>query len=169
MEKKLTVLRYFAYSIEILLLFVIQGTPSLMPELFGGKPVLLIAAGLAIAAFEDETPSIVFGLACGVMCDLAISDSAGFFAVALTAACYAESLMFKTVIVRGFINSMIFDFCACVVIIGLYFLFFFIFKGYASPLTYFLNHYLSRIIYTFLSCIPVYFLNMLFYKKINAG
>lgn len=165
MEKKLTVIRYIFYSIEILIFYVLQGTPNLPPEILGGRPVLLICLALAIAAFEKELPAMFFGLACGVMCDLGLGNTIGFFAVALTAVCFFEAQLFKSVMVKNFVNSMAVCFAGCVLIIGLYFLFFYILKGYGSIIYYFVNHYISRIIYTFLCCIPVYFINKLLFVQ----
>ncbi len=167
MEKKLTVLRYISYSFEILILYILQGTPSLIPEIFGGKPVLLICVALTFAAFEKELPAMFFGLACGIMCDLGISNTIGYFSVILTAVCYFEALLFKSVIVKNFFNTMLYCLCGCATIICFYFLIFYIFRGYGNAFYYFLNHYVSRIVYTFLCCIPVYFINKFLYTQIS--
>ncbi|MCH5299697.1 MAG: rod shape-determining protein MreD [Ruminococcus sp.] len=165
MQKKLTVLRYFSYGIEILILYILQGTPNLIPEIYGGKPVLLICTALTIAAFEKEVPALFFGLGCGVLCDLAISNTIGYFAVVLTALCYLEAIIFNSVMVKNFLNTMLYAFCSCVLVIGLYFVFFFIFKGYTDIIYYFTNHYISRIIYTFVCVFPIYFLNMFIFTQ----
>ncbi|HCB90399.1 MAG TPA: rod shape-determining protein MreD, partial [Ruminococcaceae bacterium] len=49
------------YSIEILVLFVLQETPGLIPEIGGARPVMLIPAAVCIAMFESETPAMAFG------------------------------------------------------------------------------------------------------------
>lgn len=167
MERKFTILRYISYSLEILILYILQGTPNLIPEIFGGKPVLLLAVALTIAAFEKEVPSMVFGLICGMLCDLAVSNTIGYFAIAFLIICYFETLLFKTVMVKNFINTMVISFCACVLIIGIYFLFFYVFQGYGSEVYYFMNHYVSRIVYTFLTCLPIYFINKFLYSQIK--
>lgn len=168
MDKRLTVIRYIAYSAEILILYILQGTPGLVPELFGGRPVLLICAALTIAAFEEELPAMFFGVACGVMCDLGTGAGIGFFAITLTALCFIEAQLFKSVIVRNFINSIGLCLGGCALSIGLYFVFFYLLKGYDGAGYYFVSHYISRIIYTFLCCIPVYFLNMLLHTRLRA-
>lgn len=165
MQKKFTVLRYFAYGIEILILYILQGTPHLIPEICGATPVLLICTALTIAAFEEEIPALFFGLACGVMCDIALSNTVGYFAIVLTALCYFEAFIFSDLIVKSFLNSMLYALCSCIVVISLYFVFFYIFKGYGNITYYFVNHYLSRIIYTFILTIPVYFLNKLIFTQ----
>ena len=44
--------RYFSYSLLVILLYILQATPNLMPELFGSKPLLLLPLALAIASAE---------------------------------------------------------------------------------------------------------------------
>lgn len=167
MQKKLTVLRYFAYGIEILILYILQGTPNLIPQLYGSKPVILICVALTIAAFEKEVPALFFGLACGVLCDFNLSNTVGYFTIVLTVLCYLEAVIFSSVIVKSFLNSMLYAFCSCVLVIGLYFVFFYIFKGYGNIAYYFVNHYISRIVYTFICTIPMYFLNMLIFAQLR--
>ncbi len=167
MQKKLIVLRYFVYGIEILIFYILQGTPNLIPEICGGKPVLLICTALTVAAFEKEVPALFFGLTCGVLCDLAISNTIGYFTIVITALCCLESIIFNSIMVKSFLNTMLYTFCSCVVAIGLYFVFFYIFKGYGNIVYYFVNHYISRIIYTFICIIPIYFLNMLIFTQVR--
>ena len=40
--------KYFAFSLEVILLAVLQSTPKLLPELFGAKPFLLFALALIL-------------------------------------------------------------------------------------------------------------------------
>lgn len=168
MEKKFTVIRYIAYSAEILILYILQGAPDFPPEFFGGRPVLLICAALTVAALEEEIPSMLFGAACGVMCDLGAGIGIGFFTITLTLLCFFEAKLFSTVAVRNFLNSMALCLWGCVITIGLYFVFFYILKGYEAAGYYFLHHYISRMIYTFLCCVPVYFINKLLYARLRA-
>ena len=43
------VIRYLAYTLELLVLFMLQETPGLLPPLFGARPVLLFPAVITIA------------------------------------------------------------------------------------------------------------------------
>lgn len=167
MQKKLTVLRYFAYGLEIFIFYILQGTPYFIPEICGATPVLLICTALTISAFEKEIPALFFGLACGVLCDIALSNTVGFFSIFLTALCYLQAIIFNDFMVKSFLNTMLYAICSCVVVIGLYFVFFYIFRGYGNIAYYFVNHYLSRIVYTFICTIPVYFLNMLIFTQLR--
>ena len=55
------VARYLAYTLEILVLFMVQETPGLLPSVLGVRPVLLFPAVMAIAMFETEVPEIYDG------------------------------------------------------------------------------------------------------------
>ena len=55
------VIRYLAYTLELLVLFMLQETPGLLPPLFGARPVLLFPAVITIAMFETEIPALPLG------------------------------------------------------------------------------------------------------------
>ena len=50
--KRFRVLRYIAYTIEIIVFFIIQQTPGLIPSVYGILPTLLIPIACSIAMFE---------------------------------------------------------------------------------------------------------------------
>ena len=54
MALKYKIIRCVAYTIEIIILFVLQEIPYLMPSLLGVRPLLLIAAPMTIAILENE-------------------------------------------------------------------------------------------------------------------
>ena len=89
--KNLVFFKYFSYSLLVILLYVLQASPNLMPELFGSKPLLLLPFALAVASVENEVPSLVFGAVCGSLTDIAYGGGVGYFAIILTLVCYFES------------------------------------------------------------------------------
>ena len=52
-------IRYLAYVLELLVLFMLQETPGLLPSIFGARPVLLFPAVVAIAMLEPEVPALL--------------------------------------------------------------------------------------------------------------
>ena len=42
-------IRYLAYTLELLVLFMLQETPGLLPTIFGSRPLLVLPAVLTIA------------------------------------------------------------------------------------------------------------------------
>ncbi len=167
MTKHLTFFRCFSYSLEIILLTVLQSTPNLMPEFFGGKPLLLVPLALVIASRENRILSLVFGAVCGILTDIASGGFIGFFAVALTLLCYLESYIFSTYLVPGILPTVITAAISVPVLICLYFLVFTVCAGIPDWGVLFVNHYISRIVYTFVMIFPLYFINLFFYKKLS--
>ena len=167
MEKRYKIFRYIAYSIEILLLFVLQTTPNLFPQIGGSKPVLLIPAALTIAFFEEEIPALFFGLACGVILDLSVSNNIGYFAFILTLVGFIVSQIFRDYMVVSFSNSLAFSAIFITLVIIAYFLVFYLFSGKPEPGFYFVNHYISRIIYTICFAPALYGLNKFLYRSLK--
>ena len=153
---KLKKIRYAAYSLEIFLLLVLQGTPGLIPEVFGGKPVLLVSFALSIAAVEEVVPSLFFAAACGALADISAGGTIGFFAVSLTLLCYALCCLTRYYFSGGAAIAVVLCLAATVLILGARFLLFALPQGGAEL---FVSHYISRMIYTFAATVPLYFLN----------
>lgn len=159
MDKKFTVVRYIAYGVEILLLFILQSTPNLMPEIFGGKPLLLIPAAITIAYLEPEIPAMFYGIACGVLLDLGYGDNIGYYTILLGAVCFVLGWIFSDYMVVSFFNATAFSAIITTGLVCIYFLFFYLFAGKNEPGLYFVTHYVSRIVYTFLCGVVLYFIN----------
>ncbi|MEE0676027.1 MAG: rod shape-determining protein MreD [Ruminococcus sp.] len=153
---KLKIIRYAAYSLEIILLLVLQGTPGLIPEVFGGKPILLVSFALSIAAVEEVVPSLVFAAVCGALADISAGGTIGFFAVSLTLLCYALCCLTRYYFSGGAAIAVVLCLAATVLILGARFLLFALPQGGAEL---FVSHYISRMIYTFAATVPLYFLN----------
>lgn len=159
--------RYFAYTLEILVFYVLQGTPNLVPEIFGSKPLFLIPIALTIAARERIVPSLVFGAVCGALTDIGSGGSVGFFAITLTLVCFAEVSIYENYLVPSFLTVSIISVISVPCIIGMYFLFFRFFAGIEECGYLFVHHYISRIVYTLLMTIPFYYINRFLYRHLN--
>lgn len=162
MNKNLTFFKYFAYSLEIILLSVLQSTPNLLPEFFGSKPLLLVPLALVIASKEDKIPALIFGAVCGLVTDLATGGVIGFFAISLTLVCYFEAHIFSTYFASNLLTTLLVSVVAIPLMICLYFLIFKVIVGVPDSSILFVNHYISRIVYTFIMILPLYFLVRVF-------
>lgn len=60
-------IRYVLYAVEILLLFLLQDTPGLLPQIMGVKPLPVLSAALTIAMVEACTPAMAFGMYAGFL------------------------------------------------------------------------------------------------------
>ena len=151
-------IRYLAYVLELLVLFMLQETPGLLPSIFGARPVLLFPAVVAIAMLEPEVPALLFGVVGGLFCDFGLSGMLGFHALVLGVLCFFISLVIRTYLQ----NSMAPAILAGVWRIGLVVLaqwFFLYFFQYSYPAYALTHHYLPKYFYTLLFLPLLYLLN----------
>ena len=158
--------RYLAYSIEILVFFVLGSTPSLLPEIFGATPCILVALALTIAVFGNEVPAMIFGVACGMLTDLGFSNSIGLFTISLAIVCFILGFCANNFIAANFYNVMLTAVIVIMALLSLHFVFAFVIKGYDNAGVYFVNHYISRIVQTILCTIVFYFVNKFVYETL---
>lgn len=159
--------RYLSYVIEIILVHILSSTPNLFPELFGGKPTLLIVVAISIAVFEREISAMIFGLICGILIDFGFSNAIGTFTIGLTVICFILGYAANNIIVSRTWNMMLCSFVVILILFSLHFLFTYHLKGYGDDLNYILNHYVSRMIQTFIFSPLFYFLNKFLHTKFS--
>lgn len=157
---------YSAYGLEILIFYIFQGTPNFIPEFFGSKPLLLLPLAFTVSALEDEIPSAVFGAVCGILTDLGTGGFVGYYAILMTIICFFEAYIMKRYIVSGILTAFVFSAVATVLLVTVYFLIFFVMAGVENSGVYFVNHYISRIVYTFVLIIPLFYLNRFLHKSL---
>lgn len=168
MERKLKILRYIIYSIELLVLFIIQGTPNLIPELFGGKPSLLLPAAITIAMFESQIPALLFGTMGGLLTDIGNGGIIGFFAIIMTLFCYFTSYLTSEIILTKLSIALVISIISVSITMSLHFLFFYVLCGYGESEYFFTHHYLSRILYTIALTPIAYYTNRTLAIRISA-
>lgn len=152
-------------SAEILLLWLLQSTPKLFPELFGVKPFLLLAAAVSYAVCAEAVPAVIAGAVCGVLADISVGG-VGFFAFAVTLLCFALSRLLHTYINRNVLSCAVLAGGGIAAVLGLYFLLFRLFAGVPGSGMLFAGSYLPRMAYTFVCFIPLYFLNDLLCRRL---
>ena len=164
--KKYKIVFYAAVGLQVLILYVIQGTPNLFPEIFGSKPLFLLPLALSVAVIADETPSAIIGAVCGGFTDLGFSGNIGFYAITLTIVCFLISYAFRNKILPRFITAFLLSSLAIAAVICLYFLFFFVLKGVEESSVYIVNHYISRIVTSCVMFVPLWFLNGFLHRNL---
>lgn len=152
-------------SAEILLLWLLQSTPGLFPELFGVRPFLLLAAAVSYAACAETVPAVITGAVCGVLADISVGG-VGFFAFAVTLLCFALSGLLHTYINRNMLSCAVLAAAGIAAVLTLYFLLFRLFAGVPGSGMLFVSSYLPRIVYTVVCFVPLYFLNDLLCRKL---
>ena len=151
-------IRYLAYTLELLVLFMVQETPGLLPAVAGVRPVLLLPAAVAIAMFEEEVPALAFGIVAGLLCDFGFSRVLGFHALVLGALCFFVSLLVRTRMQANLVTAALNGAWALALTLGVQWLFFYYFR-YSQPGFAFRSHYLPKYLYTLLFIPLLYLLN----------
>ena len=151
-------IRYLAYVLELLVLFMLQETPGLLPSIFGARPVLLFPAVVAIAMLEPEVPALLFGVVGGLFCDFGLSGMLGFHALVLGVLCFFISLVIRTYLQNNIATAILTGVWSLglVVLAQWFFLYFFQYSYPAYALT---HHYLPKYFYTLLFLPLLYLLN----------
>lgn len=151
-------IRYLAYVLELLVLFMLQETPGLLPSIFGARPVLLFPAVVAIAMLEPEVPALLFGVVGGLFCDFGLSGMLGFHALALGVLCFFISLVIRAYLQNNMATAILTGVWSIglVVLAQWFFLYFFQYSYPAYALT---HHYLPKYFYTLLFLPLLYLLN----------
>ena len=137
MALKYKVIRCVAYTIEIILLFILQELPYLMPSLLGVRPLLLIAAPMTIAILENH--AIVLGVL-------------GFFI----------GLLAVNLVKTNVLTSQLCTAAAVFAVISLHFVFFYLLRGYDMASYAYQKYYLPMMLYSFLPTPILYYFNKAF-------
>lgn len=161
------VIRYLAYTLELLVLFMLQETPGLLPAIFGVRPVLLLPAAVTIAMMEEETPAMAFGIVAGLFCDFGLSGMLGFHALVLAALCFFVSCISRVYLQVNIITAVITGLWTIGLTIAAQWFFLYYFS-YSIPYYAFTHHYLPKYFYTMLFVPLVYLLNRGLFQAVQA-
>lgn len=152
-------LRWIAYFSEIIIFYILQNTPGLLPEIMGARPVLLISTVLTIAMFEGELAGIGVGIIAGLLIDFGGSGILGFHAIVLVIVCYFVGLLTMNLIRTNLLTALALSAIAIPLIFTLQWVFFYVVWGYGTDGYVYVTHILPRALYTFLTVPIVYFFN----------
>lgn len=167
MEGKLKFLRFFAYGLEIVILYVLSGIPGFLPSFSGNKPALLIPVALTIAVFESEIPSMIIGMVCGMLLDTGFTASIGYYTLTLTVICFVIGYCARNFFVTNFLNAMTIGALTTLALLLIHFVIFTLLAKTPDAGLYFLKHYLLRIIYTLIFLPPLFYFNRLFMSSMK--
>ena len=152
-------IRYLAYTLELLVLFMLQETPGLLPTIFGSRPLLVLPAVHTIALFEKELPAMIFGIVGGLLLDFGLSGVMGFHALILAVLCFLVSLLAQVYLQVNIVTAVFMGIWTAGIVICLQWVFLYYFRGYSLPGYAFMHHHLPKYFYTLLFFPLVYLLN----------
>ena len=153
--------RRTAIAVEILVIALLNDTVGLLPELFGGRPLLLISAALSVSACEEVAASVIFGAVCGALADIMSSGGIGFYAFALAVCGYFVPLLLRSKLKQSPPAALLLIFCSASAVIILRYALSAFSYGITDSAVLLARHGLSKIFLTFICAVPLYFLNRL--------
>ncbi|MDR1628165.1 MAG: hypothetical protein LBR79_05270 [Oscillospiraceae bacterium] len=161
MTKKafIDIIRWLIYLLEIILFYVLERNCGLIPEIFGGRPIILIPVFISIAIFEKEYVSMFFGIIIGAFLDVSISGFIGSQTAFLFILGYILGVLFTYFIDLNFLAFFLTSLIMIPVIIGYRFLFFYIIPGFDNIPYAFLHHLVPSVVYTAVISPVIYFVN----------
>ncbi|MBE6723020.1 MAG: rod shape-determining protein MreD [Ruminococcaceae bacterium] len=161
-------LRYLAYIFEIVLLFILQEAPGVLPEIHNARPVLLVPVAVTIALFEPQTEATTLGILCGLLLDTGMdSGILGLHAMILAVVCFIVSYLARDLLQTNVMTAFVICCIAMGVTVLLQWLLVYISLGYADPAYALVQHYIPRFLYSVALVFPIYALNRLFALRIQ--
>lgn len=161
MSKKvlIDVIRWFIYFLEIIFFYALERSYNLIPEVFGGRPVILIPVFIAVSIFEKEYASMIFGIVIGSFLDVSIGNFIGIQTIFLFILGYVLGVLFTYFVNLNFLTFFFTSLIVIPLIFGYRFLFFYILPGFDNVQYAFIHHLVPCAIYTAVISPVVYFIN----------
>lgn len=162
------VVKWFLYSLLLLLCYILQTIPGLF-EIFGIKPVLIAGAAFCVSMYEGPMVSAVYSMTAGLLWDISSDKLFGFNGIIFLIFGLFISLICIYYLHTKLLNSLMFCGAAMISQGFLDYLFYYSVWNYDNVSIMLVRHILPTIAYT-LAVIPVfYFLVRRIAEKCNIG
>lgn len=140
--------KWVVYGLEIFLVYVLQSTPALIPEIAGEKPMLTVLCAVSIALFEGDVTGMWFGLGTGLLMDTGSTGPFGFYGLSLMVVCFGFGMLVMYIMRNNAVTSLILGFTAVVIISFVQWIFFAQLAGGADLLFFITDILLPRCLYS---------------------
>lgn len=157
MIKSKIYIKWAVYILILLLVYILQMTPSLFPRFFSASPILIIPAAVMLSMHVGETEAAVIGLIGGFLWDVGGMFILGFNALILMVSCCAVSLLISFLMRNNILTALL---LGSGVLYLQYMLWWFFFKViWRNPQAFHILFYkaLPTIIYSAVFIIPFYY------------
>lgn len=108
--------KWVVYGLEIFLVYILQSTPALIPEIFGEKPMMVVVCVVSIALFEGDVTGMWFGLGAGLLLDTGSIAPFGFYGLILLVICFGCGTLVMYLMRNNMVTSLILGFIAVSVV-----------------------------------------------------
>jgi len=141
-------LKWTFYTAILLLIYYMQFTTGLMPELIGIRPLPVIPFVICVAMYEGEVYGGVFGIIAGLLWDFSANRVLGFNAIVLMILGIAVGLIITYLMQNNIYSAMILCGSSIFAIELFDWFFYYLLWGYDKPIYVFFRYYILIMIYT---------------------
>lgn len=150
-----TIIKYTLFGLIVFILYILQGTPGFM-QIFGVKPIFLIAFCINLAMLDGSTRAVTIYVVAGFLFELSAGRLVGMYTLPLLVMCWAAMVATKIFLKPNYRNTCAFSFVAMLIILSIDFLFNYILQGYrGSEIVYLKTVLLASTYSTIFS--PIYY------------
>lgn len=154
--RRIHLVKWVTYIIVLIVIFIFQFTPLLLPKIFDIGPLLLIPAVICIAMFEGESAGAAYGLIAGLLWDSQSGRLFGFNCLFLMLFGLTAGLLIKNLFRNTMISVLLFTLLSTIILELLKWYFFYNFYGDNQIFFALLQIILPTTIYTLILTIPIY-------------
>ena len=145
-SKKLK-MRHGMYAAVIFLSAVLYHS-GFIPDIGSASAMIMAPLCVSIAIHEKSIPSMAFGMLCGALWDLGVTQADGFYTVMMTAAGFICSSLSKFIVRKNLLSCLALTFLSVSLCSISYWGNFYLIKGYEGAWGLLLSYYLPSVIYT---------------------
>lgn len=167
MEQVYKYIRYLAYLIEILVFYIVEQVPNLIPYVNNVRPIILLPVAAMIALFEGSSVGLLFGFIIGLFLDCGATGSIGFYSIFVACLSFLVGVAAEKIINFNLFTAMAIAIAFISILYLFHFLIVFLFRGYSDILYTLFNHYFIGWLYTLLIAPFIYFFNKAFAMSIR--
>ena len=162
-------IRYLAYSLELIVLFILQETPGLMFSLWGERPSFLFLCMIAIAQFESEIPAMAFGVFGGLLLDYGMGGVMGMHALIMGVLCYIISSFSRNLLRNNVLTAFLVSIGALALVFVCDWVFDYVLVYEQYHVYALTHHYLPRYGITVIWTPVTYFFNRAFFMRLRSA
>ena len=161
-------LHYAAYGFLLLFLYLLQMTPNLVPQILGGRPLLLILAVVCIGMFNAPVVGGIFGAIAGFVWDMFSDRLTGLGGLYLLAVGCACGLLVQLLMRNNAISAFLLCGSATAVYLLLEWLMTCVLWRLDGSVTVLLHRVIPNFVYTLVLALPVYYVTLVIAKRLKA-
>lgn len=157
-DNRLRIIRHILFAVMLVLAAVFQQNNFFLSAFGSARLLLLAPLAVAIAMHERSLPAMFFGLFAGVLWDCASVTVDGFYAVLLAAAGFGCSVLIILKMRNNIFSCLLLSFLQLLLCVTVYWLVFFVCRGYPDSLYVYGKYYLSSALYSMIFVPLLYYL-----------